>query len=480
MTGDKDGGGPDRGPQATGGPEITADPDPYGGRPRPNPGGSKAGRDLPRSSFSRGARLASLPLGFAGRSAARIGKRLVGQSAEAVTSELRRRTASHLFRVLGELKGGAMKFGQMLSVFEAALPEDLAGPYRATLELLQESAPALPADRVHAVLAAELGADWRDGFRSFTDEPAAAASIGQVHRAVWSDGRDVAVKIQYPGAGDALLGDYQQLGRVIRMFAVLTPGLDVQPMLAELRERVAEELDYRLEAAAQTAFATGFAADKDVRVPAVVTCTERILVTEWIDGTPLARVIHDGTQAQRDAAGRAYAHFLFAGPARAGHLHADPHPGNFRILDDGRLAVLDFGAVKRLPDGFPPALGTLHRLAHEDDWPAAHALMTAEGLLRPGSPLDVPALKAFLLPIAEPTRGATHHFTRAWLREQAAAAADPRKDGLIRRLNLPPGYVLINRVVGGATAVLCQLGCEIPFRAEAERWLPGFQPGTVR
>ena len=146
-----------------------------------------------------------------------------------------------------------MKFGQMLSVFEAALPEELAAPYRATLQLLQESAPALPADRVHAVLAAELGAHWRDHFRSFDDDPVAAASIGQVHRAVWGDGRDVAVKVQYPGAGDALLGDYRQIGRVIRVFSVLAPGLDVQPMLDELRERVAEELDYRLEAAAQTA-----------------------------------------------------------------------------------------------------------------------------------------------------------------------------------------------------------------------------------
>ena len=431
-------------------------------------------RDLPRSPFTRGARIASLPLGFAGRSAVRVGRRLIGQPAEILTGELRRRTAWQLFRVLGELKGGAMKFGQMLSVFEAALPEDLAGPYRATLELLQESAPALPADRVHAVLASELGAQWRDRFHSFDDSPAAAASIGQVHKALWSDGRAVAVKIQYPGAGEALLGDYRQLGRIIRMFSVLTPGLDVQPMLEELKERVAEELDYRAEAAAQRAFAAAFAGDKDVAVPGVVAFTERVLVTEWMDGTPLARVIREGTQEARDAAGLLYTRFLFSGAARAGHLHADPHPGNFRVLDDGRLGVLDFGAVKHLPDGLPPALGALHRLAHRGDLSTAHALMLGEGLLRPGTTLDRRALDAFLQPIAAPTRNATHHFTREWLREQAVPVADPRKDGLVRQLNLPPAYVLVNRVVGGATAVLCQLDCEVPFRAEAERWLPGF------
>ena len=210
-------------------------------------------------------------------------------------------------------------------------------------------------------------------------------------------------------------------------------------------------------------------------MPAVVAFTERTLVSEWVDGTQLAHVIRDGTPAERDRAGLRYARFLFSGPARAGHLHADPHPGNFRVLDDGRLAVLDFGAVKRLPDGFPPALGTLHRLAHAEDWPAAHALMLAERLLRPGTAMDTAALRAFWMPLTAPTRHETHHFTRAWLREQAARTADPASGGLVRRLNLPPSYVLVNRVVGGATAVLCQLECEIPFRAEAARWLPGFQ-----
>ncbi|MER5540015.1 ABC1 kinase family protein [Streptomyces mirabilis] len=442
--------------------------------PLDNPAKTRPARDIPLSPFARNARLAGLPLGFAGRSAVRIGKRLLGQSADVVAAELQRRTSRHLFRVLGELKGGAMKFGQMLSVFEAALPPEFIGPYRAALTMLQEAAPALPTARVHAVLDAELGCDWRERFASFDDEPTAAASIGQVHRAVWEDGRAVAVKIQYPGAGEALLGDYDRLGRLIRLFSVVAPGLDVEPMLDELRERVAEELDYRLEAAAQQTFADAYRGDKDILVPDVVTFTERVLVTEWMDGTPLSTVIREGSQADRDDVGLRYARFLFSGPERAGRLHADPHPGNFRRLDDGRLGVIDFGAVKHLPEGFPTALGTLNRLAHQGDWAAAQQLLVEEGFIRSATPLDDAALASLLLPVATPSAEESYRFTRDWLREEVVQSFDWREGGLVRRFNLPPSYVLVNRVIGAGTAVLCQLECEIPFRAEAIRWLPGF------
>src|SRR3989440_13049936 len=137
--------------------------------------------DIPKWAIARSAKLASLPLGVAGRATIGLGKRIGGRPAELVANELQARTAEQLFRVLGELKGGAMKFGQALSVFEAALPEDLAGPYRSALTRLQEAAPPLPAASVHKVLAAELGPQWRQRFREFDDQPAAAASLGQVH-----------------------------------------------------------------------------------------------------------------------------------------------------------------------------------------------------------------------------------------------------------------------------------------------------------
>src|SRR5947208_13191631 len=147
--------------------------------------------DLPRRAFTRTAKLATLPVGLAGRTALGLGKRLGGRPAEVIATEIQQRTAEQIFRVLGELKGGAMKFGQAMSIFEAALPEELAAPYRVALTKLQEAAPALPVSAVHRVLADQLGDDWRALFASFDDQPAAAASIGQVHRAVWADGRAV-------------------------------------------------------------------------------------------------------------------------------------------------------------------------------------------------------------------------------------------------------------------------------------------------
>src|ERR1700689_2694041 len=214
--------------------------------------------DLPRRAVTRTAKLATLPVGLVGRTAVGVGKRLGGRPAERVAQEIQQRTADQIFRVLGELKGGAMKFGQALSIFEAALPPEIAGPYRATLTKLQESAPPLPARTVHQVLAGDLGESWRDEFAEFDDTPRAAASIGQVHRAVWRDGRQVAVKIQYPGAGRALLGDFNQLSRVARLFGIIMPGLEVKPLLDEWRARIAEEIDYQLEAASQQAFAKAY------------------------------------------------------------------------------------------------------------------------------------------------------------------------------------------------------------------------------
>ena len=429
---------------------------------------------IPWRPMARSTRLAALPLGYAGRSAVKAGRRLLGQSAEALTEEFQRRTAEQLFSVLGELKGGAMKVGQLLSVFEAALPPAVAAPYRAALTQLQEAAPPLGAELLYGVLVEELGASWRELFDRFDEAPEAAASIGQVHRARWHDGREVAVKIQYPNAGEALLGDYDRISKLLRILTLPYPGLEIGPMVQELKSRVAEELDYRLEAAAQQSFAEAYADDPDIHVPGVVAHTGRVLVTEWLTGRPLAEVITDGSQQERDTTGLRLIRFLLSGPGRAGLLHADPHPGNFRVLPDGRLGVLDFGAVKRLPEGLPRTLGTLQRLAHEGGFGAAEELMRSVGFIRPGAAPGPDVVAAFLAPLAVPAAQEEFHFTRAWLRTELARVAGPGTRGLVRQLNLPPSYVLINRAITAGSAVLCQLDCAVPFRAEALRWLPGF------
>ncbi|MEU6097392.1 AarF/ABC1/UbiB kinase family protein [Streptomyces sp. NPDC047079] len=443
--------------------------------------------DLPRKAVTRTAKLAALPLGFAGRATWGLGKRIVGESAEIVGRELQQRTAEQLFKVLGELKGGAMKFGQALSVFESALPEEVAGPYRAALTKLQEAAPPMPTRTVHAVLEERLGENWQELFEEFEDKPSAAASIGQVHRGVWHDGREVAVKVQYPGAGEALLSDLNQLSRFARLLGPLVPGMDIKPLITELRDRVSEELDYGLEAQAQRAHAEEFANDPDVTVPDVVHQCEQILVTEWVDGIPLSEVIASGTQEQRDRAGQLLARFLFSGPARTGLLHADPHPGNFRLLpspagstrkDDWRLGVLDFGTVDRLPGGLPAPIGPSLRMTLEGDAQSVYELLCAEGFVKESIDLDPDAVLDYLLPIIEPALADEFTFTRGWMRSQAARIADPRSPAyqLGKRLNLPPAYLLIHRVTLSTIGVLCQLGATVRLRDELEEWLPGFLP----
>ncbi|MFI7444179.1 ABC1 kinase family protein [Nonomuraea indica] len=430
--------------------------------------------DLPRRAVTRSAKLATLPLGFAGRAALGLGKRIGGKPAETVALEIQQRTADQIFKVLGELKGGAMKLGQALSIFEAGLPAEIVGPYRATLTRLQEAAPPMPATTVHRVLAEQLGDDWRENFISFDDRPTAAASIGQVHRAVWHDGRDVAVKIQYPGAGKALLGDFAQLARLGKMFGVLLPGLDIKAVLAELRERVAEELDYFREAEAQHAFAREFMDDPDFHVPDVIAANEMVLVTEWMDGTPLSRVITDGTKDQRDRMGLLFVRFLFCSPARVGMLHADPHPGNFRMLDNGKLGILDFGAVNRLPEGYPKAFGQLTRIFNQGDMETVVTGLRQEGFIRPGIEVDHDALRAFLAPYVEPTAVEEFTFSREWLQAQVSSVTDLRPTNVVRQLNLPTSYVLIHRVHAAGVGVLCQLNATARFRDEAIRWVPGF------
>ncbi|MFF4079555.1 ABC1 kinase family protein [Streptomyces sp. NPDC001777] len=447
--------------------------------------------DLPRKAVTRTAKLAALPLGFAGRATWGLGKRIGGKSAELVAREVQQRTADQLFKVLGELKGGAMKLGQALSVFESALPEEVAGPYRAALTKLQEAAPPMPSGTVHAVLEERLGENWRGLFLEFADTPSAAASIGQVHRAVWHDGREVAVKVQYPGAGEALLSDLTQLSRFARVLGPLIPGMDIKPLIAELRDRVSEELDYEQEARSQQAHAEEFADDPDVVIPGVVHQSDQVLVTEWMDGVPLADVIAQGTPEQRDRAGQLLARFLFSGPARTGLLHADPHPGNFRLLppdeeageEDGeesrwRLGVLDFGTVDRLPGGLPQPIGDSLRLALEGEAAAVYEMLREEGFVKESVDLDPDAVLKYLLPIIEPAQVEEFTFTRSWLRAQAAQIADLRSPAhqLGKQLNLPPAYLLIHRVTLSTIGVLCQLGATVRLRDELEVWLPGFLP----
>lgn len=447
--------------------------------------------ELPRKAAARTARLAALPLGYAGRQAMGLGRRLGGKPAEAVLTDVQQRTAEQLFRTLGELKGGAMKFGQALSVLEAALPEEVSAPYREHLTALQDSAPPMPTQTVREQLSTHLGDDWRERLVWLDGAPTAAASIGQVHRGRWrdhapgSDGteRDVAVKVQYPGAGDALMGDLRQIARVARSVAPVFPGIDIKPLVAELQARAADELDYHLEAEAQAAYAEAFADHPDIVVPAVVAVGGEVLVTEWMESPhSLAHVIREGTQEERDHYGELFVRFLFEGPHRTGMLHADPHPGNFRILPGpdgglGRLGVLDFGAVARLPGGrLPEAAGRLMRIALDSDEESLVAGLRQEGFIKERIEVDPALVLGYLAPFVEPAAQERFTFTREWMREQFERINDPRSETftVATRLNLPSSYLLIHRTWLGGIGLLSQLGATAPFREILEESLPGF------
>ncbi len=437
---------------------------------------------LPQGTSKRSAKMASIPLSLAGRGAIGFGRQLIGQSPDFAFADLQEKTAEQIFKVLGELKGGAMKFGQALSVFEAALPEDIAKPYRETLVKLQEAAPPLPARVVHKVLAKELGEHWRDNFAEFNDTPAASASIGQVHKGLWKDGRAVAVKIQYPGAKEALISDLKQIQRFAEIFQLLLPGVEMKPMLEELKARIIEEVDYRYEASAQSACFEAYKGDSDIAIPEVIMATDRVLVSQWLEGTPLSKVITDGTQEERNSAGIRLARFHFTAPMRAGLFHADPHPGNSRVLKDGRLGVLDFGACNRLPNGFPEPFKRLLKNALEGDAIALYNGFKEDGFILADVEVSPELVLDYLLPLVEPLRTDYFAYSRDWLRTQSVRVGDPRnptaKIGF--QLNLPPEYVLIHRVTLGTTGIFCQLRAEGNFRDEALSWFPEITPSHLQ
>lgn len=432
--------------------------------------------DIKRGSVARNAKLATLPVGFAGRAALGFGKRLTGKSKDEVTAELMDKAAQQLFTVLGELKGGAMKVGQALSVMEAAIPEQYGKPYREALTKLQREAPPLPAAKVHRVLDAQLGTKWRDRFTSFDDTPVASASIGQVHKAVWSDGREVAVKIQYPGADEALRADLKTIQRLVSVFKQLAPGADIEGVVSELIERTEMELDYRLEADNQRAFAKAYENDPHFAVPHIVASAPKVVIAEWMDGIPMSVIIREGTPEQRDLMGTRLTELTFGAPKRLEMMHGDAHPGNFMLLPDGRMGVIDFGAVAPMPGGFPSALGRTIRLARDKNYEEALPAMEAAGFIQKGQQVSAEEVDDMLRQYVQPIEVDVFHYRRRWLQKMAAGQMDNSvaQIKMARQLDLPPQLAIPLRVIASTIAICCQLDAHVPVKAIATELVPGF------
>jgi len=438
--------------------------------------------DIKRRSAARNAKLASIPVGFAGRAALGFGKRLTGRSKDEVTAELMEKAANQLFTVLGELKGGAMKVGQAMSVMEAAIPDEFGEPYRVALTKLQKDAPPLPAGKVHRVLDAQLGTKWRQRFADFDDTPVASASIGQVHQALWSDGREVAVKIQYPGADEALRADLKTMQRMVAVLKQLSPGADVQGVVDELISRTEMELDYRLEADNQRAFAKAYQDHPHFVVPHIVASAPKVVIQEWIDGVPMSEIIRNGTAENRDLMGTRLAELTFDAPRRLEMMHGDAHPGNFMLLADGKLGVIDFGAVAPLPGGFPIELGMTIRLAREKQYDLLLPTMEKAGFIQKGEQVSVRDIDDMLRQYVEPIEVEVFHYTRKWLQRMATRGIDRSVSQIrtARQLDLPARLAIPMRVIASVGAILCQLDAHVPIKALSEELIPGFaEPDTV-
>ncbi|MDZ5089080.1 MULTISPECIES: ABC1 kinase family protein [Mycobacteriaceae] len=432
--------------------------------------------DIKRGRAARNAKLASLPVGMAGRAAMGFGKRLTGKSKDEVNAELMDKAAQQLFTVLGELKGGAMKVGQALSVMEAAIPEQYGKPYREALTKLQREAPPMPAAKVHRVLDAQLGTKWRDRFASFDDKAVASASIGQVHKAVWGDGREVAVKIQYPGADEALRADLKTMHRMVGVLKQLSPGADVQGVVDELIERTEMELDYRLEADNQRAFAKAYEGDPHFVVPHIVASAPKVVIQEWIEGIPLSHIIRDGTQEQRDLMATRLFEFSDDAPRRLEMVHGDAHPGNFMLLPDDKMGVIDFGAVAPMPGGWPVELGQILRYAVDKNYDKLLPTMQKAGFIQKGQQVSTREIDDMLKQYVEPLQVPVFHYQRSWLQKMTTLELD-RAAGQIkaaRQMDIPPKLAIPMRVIASIVAISCQLDAHVPTRRIAEEMVPGF------
>jgi predicted unusual protein kinase regulating ubiquinone biosynthesis (AarF/ABC1/UbiB family) len=381
------------------------------------------------------------------------------------------------------MKGAAMKIGQLASFIDTEfLPPEYRELYQEQLAKLRSTAPPMPWKKVRSVLDEEWEELLEELFEDFEEEATAAASIGQVHKAVLPDGRRVAVKIQYPGVAAAIAADMQNAGMILRMAKALAPGLDAGAAAAELKERVLEELDYELEAQSQRAFARGYRGHPFIYVPDVVTrlSTERVLVTEWVDGADFEEV-RTLPQPERDRFGEIVFRFCFGSLYHLQHFNADAHPGNYLYMPDGRVAFLDFGMTKQLdPEQIDLEIAALEAV-FDDDPERLRLALHDLGFLNDPRKIDAELLMEHVRAVGGwymEDRDVTIDSGRVM--EAIAAVSDPRSSyyRLMRRENLPANELMGRRMESGVLAVLGQLNATRNWNRIGREWWFGEPPST--
>ena len=439
---------------------------------------------IPTSRLARTARVSRLAAEQAARQLGTVAANL-GRTDEERLAALERRNleaAEQIVDALGTMKGAAMKVGQVLSVLDVGLvPEEHRERFQAKLAKLRDAAPRVRFADMRRVIEDDLDGPLRAHFATFDETPIAAASIGQVYRARLYDGRAVAVKAQYPGVAQAVRADLQNLGMILRLLRTIAPGLDVRATGDEIRARITEELDYELEAQNQRQLARLYRGHPFIRVPEVVTelSRERVLVSELVDGAGF-ETLRERDQATRDWLGEVVFRFYFGCMYRHGRFSGDPHPGNFLLQDDGRVAFLDFGLFKTMPRELLEIELAAQRAAHEGDAERVHRIFVDVGILPPGRFAPDDALGQLM--------AASGWFLRdEWiaLRPEMATQvvvemSDPRSRwfGQTRHETLPADHLFGRRVELLTLAVLAQLGARGNFHRVAREWLYGEPPVT--
>jgi predicted unusual protein kinase regulating ubiquinone biosynthesis (AarF/ABC1/UbiB family) len=455
---------------------------------------------IPTGWLQRGAKLA----GQTGKSAFRfVGTRaksfVAPERAQEFLDGFHHETAQQLVDMLGQMKGAAMKVGQLASFYEFATPGEYLSTYKDALTMLQNSAPPMRPEASRSVIEEEFGRVVEQVFDDFEDHPVAAASIGQVHRAKLPSGETVAVKVQYPGVDQAVNADLKNVAAMTKLAVAIAPNIDPKEVATEVRERITEELDYRREASNQTHFAQLFSGHPFIVVPKIFPeyCTTRVLTQEFIEGEPFLSSL-DWAQPDKDRLAEIVFRFFYGSLYRFLLFSADPHPGNYLLLPRGKVAFLDFGLVRAIDPGTLDLLLEITQALITDDRDRGRLALEGLGILNRRTP-EIDAvwehLKALNTPILEDR---PFKVDAALVQEIAKAGFDPSSQAFqtLRKVGVPGVMLMLNRMSFGvgsligrleATANWQALGREMwsgepsrtTFGKQEQRWLKKAHPELV-
>jgi predicted unusual protein kinase regulating ubiquinone biosynthesis (AarF/ABC1/UbiB family) len=441
---------------------------------------------IPTSRARRTATVASLA---ASEAVKQFGTRAanVTRGEEASEDAMARRqleTAKQIVAALGTMKGAAMKLGQVMSFLDVGLvPEQHREEFQRELAKLRDAAPTVSFKQMRKVIEDDLEEPIAEVFGSFEEEPIAAASIGQVYRATLQDGREVAVKVQYPGVGAAVRADLQNLEMIMRLLKRMTPGLDVKAIAEEIKERIVEELDYELEAQNQRSLARIFAGHPFIFVPDVISSLsrERVLVSEFVHGAGFEE-LKGRSQAERDRLGEIVFRFFLGCLYRHRQFSGDPHPGNFLLQDDGRVAFLDFGLFKRLDSGPVELELAAQRAVVEGDAASLHRLLAESGFLPEPERVDPEHLLAFIESAIwwYTTADETVELSPEIATQVMIESSDPRSSHFreMRHQDMRPEHLFGRRMEMLTLAVLSQLRAHANWHRIAREWMYNDPPVT--